>query len=548
MDLATNGLPPLAFRLYTPKGQFTGERGGRFDVMKPGTPHYTLQTNKNKIQKTLVAWVKKNGVQAAKQNGVFKAATLTTGQVGKLTKEQVAHVLKAYQSVSGESTKSAETKPESPPDTKPEPKPDEKGKEAAETKPEEKKVAEGKKKDAPKPVIHQSNKKKPPREPSPEVKEMGAHIDDVLTNPDLKIKGYTRDMIKEGPRIIRFIYKPDLKASGMGAEDFPEKLSLALEEKGVTLDSPPVVSKSEDKKRVYIDIPKKTPDKVELKDVFAATESEIHNKDGAAEVPLALDIDGDAVGLDLSKSPHIKIVGGTGSGKGEVLKAIAVGLSRTMEPGTVEFALIEPKAGAFNEIKDMKTVLGEPASEKTDIMKMVAEAHAEMLRRADMFKTKGEGIVNIEGYNKSAANKIPRRVIMVDEMTSLVSKQGLSGKDLLAHETMMKQLNEIATQGRSAGVHLVLAAQMGSARNFPDKLWAQCETNICLSVRDPASSKRMLEDDKDLSALGLGKRGDGYIKLAGGPKVRVQCPFVSPTDIEEAHKYLGGKRIKENNE
>jgi hypothetical protein len=497
---------------------------------------------------------------AAKGNGVFKAITLLTRDVGRLSKEEVAHIAKTYKSISGGSTKSTETKPETTPDTKPEQNPDEKGKAAAETKPEEKKILDVKdhvgelvEKGV---IVDKSKKKDTPKKglSSKELKKQKEILDTTLS--ELGIQGFTPQEPKEGPRLVRYIYKPEVKADldKIRNKDLPLRLKTALNQAGADMnkDIDPIISQGPDGS-MYIDIVKSKPDLVTQADVFKAHGDIKMNTDSGAAFPLALDVDGDPVSLNLAESDmtHIKVVGATGSGKGEVLKAIVTGLSRTCKPGEIEFEIIEPKAGAFNSIKDVKSLVSTPISDRKKILERLREIEKEMDRRNNLFKSEGS-VENIKEYNRKATNKLPRKVILVDEMKYLLNLEDKDKKDDPDVKEITGILSRIGSTGRTAGIHMVLASQSASSRTFPAGLLGSCSTSICLTVNTPLDSKNMLntgDGRDDASGMNLSKNGDAYIKIgAGGKKIRAQCPLVDKNDIEETHKYLGGKRINENNE
>ena len=195
---------------------------------------------------------------------------------------------------------------------------------------------------------------------------------------------------------------------------------------------------------------------------------------------------GDAsVEVDLRRDgPHGLLAGTTGSGKSEFLQSLVVSLAARVPPDLLNFLLIDYKGGsAFREVAALPHVVGIVTDlDERLAARALTSLRAEMKRREHLLTTTSPPAVNIIEY-QSRPRHLPlaNLLIIIDEFHRLVSEQ----------PDFIDQMVQIAQQGRSLGVHLLLSTQKPSGV-VSDHIRANTNMRICLRVTDEADSRDVL--------------------------------------------------------
>ena len=193
---------------------------------------------------------------------------------------------------------------------------------------------------------------------------------------------------------------------------------------------------------------------------------------------------------DGAHGPHGLLGGMTGSGKSEVLKAIILGLAVTHHPYEINFALIDFKGGAaFNELAKLPHTVGvitDIESNATFAERVIQALSGEIeFRKRVLEESRAAfnfGRSHIDEYRKLKVKRpLPRLLIVFDEFAEFK----------LRNPEESKRLISIARQGRSLGVHLILATQNIEAAVDPEIL-QNSSFRICLKVSQPQDSVQMI--------------------------------------------------------
>ncbi len=193
---------------------------------------------------------------------------------------------------------------------------------------------------------------------------------------------------------------------------------------------------------------------------------------------------------DGAHGPHGLIGGMTGSGKSEVLKAIILSLAVTHHPYDLTFALIDFKGGAaFNELAKLPHTVGiitDIESNATFAERVIHALSGEIERRKRLLEDARSvfrfGRSHIDEYrNLRVRRPLPRLLIVFDEFAEFKQRNPEESKKLIS----------IARQGRSLGVHLILATQNIEAAIDPEIL-QNSNFRICLKVSEPQDSIQMV--------------------------------------------------------
>ena len=219
--------------------------------------------------------------------------------------------------------------------------------------------------------------------------------------------------------------------------------------------------------------------------------------------------------------PHGLLGGMTGSGKSEVLKAIVLALAMTHHPLDLQFALIDYKGGAaFNELSRLPHTVGvvtDIESHATYGERVILALAGEIERRKRLLeqarRTFEFGRSHIDEYRRLRVKRpLPRLVVVFDEFAEFKQR----------HPEESKRLITIARQGRSLGVHLILATQNIQAAVDPQIL-QNSSFRICLRVSEPQDSLQLIgiPDAVHLS------RGRGYFSAQTRQQVQFAFPGAS---------------------
>ena len=207
---------------------------------------------------------------------------------------------------------------------------------------------------------------------------------------------------------------------------------------------------------------------------------------------------------DGAHGPHGLLGGMTGSGKSEVLKSIILSLAVTHHPYDLNFALIDFKGGAaFNELSKLPHTVGvvtDIESNATFAERVIRSLTGEIERRKIVLENAraafGFSRSHIDEYWKQPVRRpLPRLVVVFDEFAEFKQRNPEQSKKLIS----------IARQGRSLGVHLILATQNISSAVDPE-IMQNSNFRICLKVAEPQDSMQMvgIPDAVNLT------RGRGY--------------------------------------
>ena len=213
--------------------------------------------------------------------------------------------------------------------------------------------------------------------------------------------------------------------------------------------------------------------------------------------------------------PHGVIGGTTGSGKSELLRTIILSLALTHHPFDINFALIDYKGGgAFKDLETLPHVVGvitDIENHANYAVRVIESLTGEINSRKSLLgRAQTElGIQrpHIDDYRKlSAKRPLPRLVLIFDEYAEFKDK----------HPDETRKLINIARQGRSLGVHLILCTQNPSIA-VDDQVRQNTRFAMSLSVNSADDSSGLIGIP---DAFGL-PRGYAFIKVINPQKFRV---------------------------
>jgi hypothetical protein len=214
---------------------------------------------------------------------------------------------------------------------------------------------------------------------------------------------------------------------------------------------------------------------------------------------------------------HMMVSGSTGSGKSYFLRALAhqlISLPRT-QPAMLYLA---DRAGNVFTPLDAYRVpqLAAPvAKTPEDVAALLAAAVAELRRRETLFDAQIQHFPDkLDEYNRiPGVERLPRAVVVLDEVTVLVAETG--GQGGAVHASLLT----LAAQGRKYGFTLVLAGQDFKATTFNTALTHQLSTRVAFRAGSAHESRVVLGEDGAETLRGAGhgllRHGGRLVELQG---------------------------------
>lgn len=235
---------------------------------------------------------------------------------------------------------------------------------------------------------------------------------------------------------------------------------------------------------------------------------------------------GKPVWIYLPDAPHMLIAGTTGSGKSALLNVILAQLVKFNYVDLVQLVLIDPKRVELAPYASAPHVFRKVFYEPHEILVALESANAEMDDRFKKWAPHGRDIDDVNEQLmitvSDTADLWPRVFIVVDELANLI----------LADKRFEKLLVRIASMGRAAGMHLILATQRPSADVITGLIRANIPTRICLPVISKMESRIVLDET---GAELLQNPGDILARLPGSRTlVRFKGEYITNDEIDEA--------------
>ncbi|SNU01535.1 FtsK/SpoIIIE family protein [Ruaniaceae bacterium KH17] len=190
--------------------------------------------------------------------------------------------------------------------------------------------------------------------------------------------------------------------------------------------------------------------------------------------------DAGPVQIDLARAPHALVAGATGSGKSELLTSWLLLMAARLPPTHLNIVLIDFKGGATS---DTLAELPHVADTATDLDPASAQRIITSLRAALRERERVLAAQHARDISE-LDDPPPRLVIVVDEFRALADDV----------PDTLDQLVRLAAQGRSLGVHMILATQRPSGAVTPD-MRANIPLRIALRATESADSHDLIGTD-----------------------------------------------------
>ena len=197
---------------------------------------------------------------------------------------------------------------------------------------------------------------------------------------------------------------------------------------------------------------------------------------------------------------HAFILGQSGSGKSVLLNNIISSAILKYSPEDLMLYLMDFKGVEFNRyrgLKHTKAVLVDN-SDPQMTLEVLRELREENKHRVKLWQK--ESVNNIDGYNKKYPNqRLPQILFVADECQVMFKENVSNGTERLIQQEISEILNIIATQGRSQGIHMLLATQQLDETDISGQILKNL-TECFLLMSAPTDSDRLVPESSDMTS------------------------------------------------
>ena len=222
----------------------------------------------------------------------------------------------------------------------------------------------------------------------------------------------------------------------------------------------------------------------------------------AMEIPVGSTENGDLVDFTLDTVGHIHtfIIGQSGTGKSVFLHDVIIGAMAKYAPDELELYLMDFKIGGveFNRYRNEKHVKA-LLVDNSDIqitLEILRDISNKMRERGKMLRS--SGVSNIVEYNKvNPTKRMPRIVVIADECHVMFPTS--NSREAKLYREISEILAKIAKEGRSQGVHLVLATQTIAQAEISSEILNNISDFYLLKC-SPGDSERLVRGSVDTTS------------------------------------------------
>lgn len=221
--------------------------------------------------------------------------------------------------------------------------------------------------------------------------------------------------------------------------------------------------------------------------------------------------------------PHMLLAGSTRSGKSNHVNQMIATLVTMNQPDELRLILVDLKGGIeFTHWQGLQHSLGAMVTSASAVLEKLQYARSIMERRLVRFEAiKAK---KLSSYNSKSKNRLPRIVIFIDEMATLLGLGELT-------TSIQTELRVLSSQGAAVGIHLVLCTQHSSVDVLPG--WIKTNMVLRVSGRMPSISASQVVLDS-IAAARLPNIPGRLIFAVGNYELIAQSPLVSDAEIAMA--------------
>ena len=333
------------------------------------------------------------------------------------------------------------------------------------------------------------------------------------------------NQVTVGPTITRYEIQPSPGVKVSKIVNLTDDLALSLAAKSIRMEAP-IPGKS----AIGIEVPNEEGQMVGLREVLES--DEFKNFESPLAMALGKDIGGKPVIADIAKMPHLLIAGSTGSGKSVCVNTLINSILYKASPDEVKFLLIDPKVVELASYNGIPHLLIPVVTDPKKAANALNWAVVEMNRRYKLFAE--NQVKDITSYNEKAEEKLPKIVIIIDELADLMMACANDVEDYICR---------LAQMARAAGMHLIIATQRPSVDVITGVIKANIPSRIAFAVSSQTDSRTIL--DLGGAEKLLGKGDMLFYPLGAAKPVRLQGAFISENESERVIDFIKNQVTEE---
>lgn len=196
---------------------------------------------------------------------------------------------------------------------------------------------------------------------------------------------------------------------------------------------------------------------------------------------------------------HGFILGQSGSGKSVLLNNIISSMMLKYSPEDLRLYLMDFKGVEFNRYKGAKhtkAVLVDN-SDPQMTLEVLRELREENKQRVKLWQK--ECVNNIDGYNRKYPGRRLPQILFVADECQVMFKESAGGTERVIQQEISEILNIIATQGRSQGIHMLLATQQLDETDISGQILKNL-TECFLLMSAPSDAEKLVPDSGSITS------------------------------------------------
>lgn len=260
--------------------------------------------------------------------------------------------------------------------------------------------------------------------------------------------------------------------------------------------------------------------------------------DSIIEVAIGEEPGGKKINFLMNAVDHIHcfIIGQSGSGKSVFLHNIIAGAMLKYRPEDLQFYLLDFKLGGvefnrYRESKHVKALLVDNSDTQVTL-EILRDLNEQMKERGKLLRS--AGVSNIADYNRvNPNNHMPQILFVADECHAMFNSS-MSNNHKLFRE-MSEVIVRIAKEGRSQGVHLILATQTLAQSDISSEIINNISDRYLLKCASADSEKMIPNSSNKTANLSTGQV---YYRFKDLQEAVFQSYFTSNAEVPDLTKNI----------
>ena len=251
-------------------------------------------------------------------------------------------------------------------------------------------------------------------------------------------------------------------------------------------------------------------------------------------VAAGIDLFGSAFVFDIAKMPNLLVAGVTGSGKSVFLHDIILSILYKAHPDEVKLLLFDMKNIEFPLLNGIPHMLRDTIVDTDTGLDVLMWLQNEKDQR--LYKMARANTDNIEDYNATARDPMPRIVLIMDEYMEYIRRKTEEAYEAERIDMFNAVLEDIAIHSQAAGIHFILATQRPTPDIITDRINQTLPCRASFVVVDKRESKIILNRTGAERLLG---QGDMIFTRSDSEEgIHAQAAYVSDEEITRVIHFL----------